>query len=120
MKKYLLAATAVLLSASVCQAQTCDDKIKSIQNQIEQAEQHNRQSQLKGLRKALQNVQANCKDDTLAAKRAAKIQDRREDVNKAQKELDEAIAEGKSSKKIDQKIEKLNEQKRELQEELAK
>lgn len=96
---------------------TCEDKIKSIENEISYAKEHNNKNRLNGLEKALEKTKANCTDENLAEKRADEIADKQKDIDEAQEELDEAISKGKSADKIMKKQKKLEEKTRELQEE---
>ena len=113
MKRIFLTLT-LILSTSLY-AETCKEKITSIETKIEYAKKYNNKNQLRGLEIALAEAKSNCSDEKLRAARNAKVQDKEEDVKEAQAELKEAKNKLKSEKKIKDKQAKLNKKIKELE-----
>ena len=120
MKKILIMMSLVFFSSSIAKAETCAEKIASIETQISAAKQFGNSNRVEGLETALAKAKSNCTEEKLQEKRDEKIADRKADVAKAQKKLEKAISEGKSDKKIEKKRKKLEEQQKDLQEVLGK
>lgn len=118
MTKLFLAFAMCMIFTSAALAETCQEKVKSIQTEIDHAKKHNNTKRLDGLETALKKTQSNCTDQKLADHKKNKIRDRQADVDKAQQKLDAAIAEKRSPKKIEKMQRKLEEQKQELLKEM--
>lgn len=117
MKKASFVLFACLVFAPAALAQTCEEKIKAISTEMDEAKLHNNEKRHQGLEVALRNVRQNCTDSGLAQDKSKKIKGKQADVDEAKQKLDAAIAEGLPQKKIDKKRRKLEEQKQELFEE---
>lgn len=118
MTKLLFTLAACMIFTPAAFAETCQDKVKSIQSEIDYARKNSNTKRLSGLEVALKNAQNNCTDAKLLEKQESKIHARQKDIDKAQKELDTAIAEKRSQKKIIKMQRKLEEQKQELLQEI--
>ncbi|MFV0575421.1 MAG: DUF1090 domain-containing protein [Vibrio sp.] len=95
----LLTTTFTVQAAQDCSTQKgCDAKICHIENKIERATQANNSNRVKGLQKALADVQTYCTDDGLKEKLREDIADAQEDIRKDQADMSEAISEGKLDK----------------------
>jgi hypothetical protein len=100
----------------------CAAKRQAIAAQLEIAKSHGNSSQQAGLEKALKEVENNCTDADLQAKREAKVVKAEEEVAEREADLREAMAEGDQDD-ISKRQRKLQESRTELQqarEELGK
>jgi len=88
----------LMLSTSAQAASLCGEKAQDIQRQITQAEQHNNQHRVNGLKTALSELRANCSDSKLIAEHQQKIAKQRAKVAERQAELNEARQKGDSEK----------------------
>lgn len=116
MKKIILATLLVsgfTLSAHANGLTGCAAKKADIEQQLAQAKNHNNAGQIKGLTKALAEVNANCTDASLMAERNAKITEKERKVAERQTELNQAQASGRADK-IAKKQHKLAEAEQEL------
>lgn len=104
-----------LMYAGTAYAETCAEKRKSIEDEIQFAIMHKNTQRIEGLQTALDHLNANCTDEKLLLNKEKKIKEKEEDVKEAQEELDEAVREGKSQKKIEKKKQKLKEELLELE-----
>ena len=99
---------------------TCDAKKQAIQTKINQAKTANNTNEVTGLEKALQEVNTNCKDETLEEKYKRLIVEKTKDVTDKTKELAKKTKEYAKDKvnahqdKIDALKAKLNEAEKEL------
>ncbi len=75
------------------QGLTCDAKKQAIQTKINQAKTANNTNEVTGLEKALQEVNTNCKDETLEEKYKRLIIEKTKDVTDKTKELAEKTKE---------------------------
>ena len=90
---------ALFVLAPVAQAQSlCGEKEQAIQQQISYAEQYDNQHRVKGLKKALSEVQANCTDSKLIAEHQEKITRHKTKVAERQAELSKAREKGDPEK----------------------
>lgn len=102
------------------QGLTCDTKKQAIQTKINQAKTANNTNEVTGLEKALQEVNTNCKDETLEEKYKRLIIEKTKDVTDKTKELAKKTKEYAKDKvnahqdKIDALKAKLNEAEKEL------
>ena len=102
------------------QGLTCDAKKQAIQTKINQAKTANNTNEVTGLEKALQEVNTNCKDETLEEKYKKLIVEKTKDVTDKTKELAKKTKEYAKDKvnahqdKIDALKAKLNEAEKEL------
>ncbi|TSJ90264.1 DUF1090 domain-containing protein [Gilliamella apicola] len=102
------------------QGLTCDAKKQAIQTKINQAKIANNTNEVTGLEKALQEVNTNCKDETLEEKYKRLIIEKTKDVTDKTKELAKKTKEYAKDKvnahqdKIDALKAKLNEAEKEL------
>ena len=92
----------------------CERKIRSIEQQIAIAKQHNNTDKVLGLQKALRNVNLWCTEEGELAEAEIDVLEKQEKVQEREEELAEAIAEGKGDKKIAKHRQKLEEAKKEL------
>lgn len=93
----------------------CAAKEQQINTQLSYAEKHGNTQRLKGLKIALQEVTANCTDESLKAERMEKIAEHEEEVAQRKQDLIEAKNSGKLDK-VDKKQRKLQQAMDELQE----
>lgn len=109
----LLLAMPVQAQTPASDQETCADKEQRITEQLQQAEAADNQQQLRGLRKALQEMRANCSEEGLAAERHQRIGESEAEVAERRDELAEAIRKG-DQEKIDKREGKLAEALKEL------
>ncbi|WP_392553044.1 DUF1090 domain-containing protein [Orbus wheelerorum] len=93
---------------------TCAGKKSAIQTQIDYAKKANNTYQVKGLEKALSDVNSYCTNSDLEKKYKEKVQDKLNDVQEKQADLKQAQLEG-NTKKIAKQQAKLAEKQQELQ-----
>ena len=105
--------TISLASAAYAEG-VCERKIRSIEQQIAIAKQHNNTDKVLGLQKALRNVNLWCTEEGELAEAEIDVLEKQEKVQEREEELAEAIAEGKEDKKIAKHRQKLEEAKKEL------
>ena len=104
------------------QGLTCDAKKQAIQTKINQAKTANNTNEVTGLEKALQEVNTNCKDETLEEKYKRIVVEKTQNVTDKTKELVEKTKEYAKDKlnanqdKIDALKSKLNDAEKELTE----
>jgi hypothetical protein len=109
------AVKAVLLmsiaSPVICfsQANSCDAKRASIEQEITYARAHGNASRIDGLETALAKLNANCTDASLKSASQRKVTDAQKKLAQRQHDLDEAKAQGKSAKKIAERRRKVDE-----------
>lgn len=102
------------------QGLNCDGKKQAIQTKIDQAKNANNANEVAGLEKALQEVNTNCKDETLEEKYKRLVVEKTKDVTDKTKELAEKTKEYAKDKlnanqdKIDALKAKLNDAEKEL------
>lgn len=105
---------ALFIFAPVAQAQSlCGEKEQDIERQISYAEQQDNHHRVKGLKKALSEVRANCTDSKLIAEHQEKIARHKAKVTERQAELSEARQKG-DPEKIAKREKKLAEAQSEL------
>lgn len=92
----------------------CAVKKQEIKTQISYAKEYNNTYQLKGLQKALAEVNDNCTDESLKAEQLKKVANKEKKVEERKQELIEAKESGKENK-INKKERKLQEAIDELQ-----
>ncbi len=92
----------------------CERKMRSIEQQIAIAKQHNNTDKVLGLQKALQSVNLWCTEEGELAEAEIDVLEKQEKVQEREKELAETIAEGKEEKKIAKRRQKLEEAEKEL------
>lgn len=111
---YPFATITLLLVAGLAQAQErCAEKEAQITRQLEHAQADGNAGRVRGLKIALENVQASCTEAGLEAERQAKIEDARDEVAEREADLREAQEDG-SPKKIERREHKLVEAQDEL------
>lgn len=93
----------------------CEGKRQDIEKQIVFAQSWGNQYRVKGLQKALSELNAHCTDEGLRQERESDIRKKERKVEERRQELAEARAEGRE-KKIRDKQEKLEEAQEELSE----
>ncbi|WP_283598756.1 DUF1090 domain-containing protein [Photobacterium phosphoreum] len=110
--------TIFLLSTTVQATEItgCAVKKQEIKTQISYAKEYNNTYQLKGLQKALAEVNDNCTDESLKAEQLKKVANKEKKVEERKQELIEAKESGKKNK-INKKERKLQEAIDELQDE---
>ena len=110
----ILAATALLLPASLAAADTpCKKREAAIEAELALAKQNN--APTAGLEEALANHKLTCNDSDLVSKMEMKVEEKKLKVSKAEIELKEAKASGKADK-IAKKEAKLQEARIDLRE----
>ncbi|WP_232597077.1 DUF1090 domain-containing protein [Photobacterium phosphoreum] len=92
--------TIFLLSTTVQATEItgCAVKKQEIKTQISYAKEYNNTDQLKGLQKALAEVNDNCTDESLKAEQLKKVANKEEKVEERKQELIEAKESGKENK----------------------
>ena len=94
----------------------CAAKKQEIETQLSFARQHNNSGQVAGLEKALSEVNAHCTDSGLLQQRQEEVAEKKVKVQEREQELAKAQAEGRSASKIEKRQQKLAEARQELQE----
>lgn len=91
-----------LVAPALAASPACERKEAEIKNQIQHATQNNNSHRVRGLEKALSQVQTHCTD-------AGLIKDKKEDIADQQEDIDELLAkiEDKKSEGRYDKVEKL-------------
>lgn len=110
----LLTATLAHAGQSTTPLTGCAAKIQAISAQLEIAKSHGNSNQQAGLEKALKEVENNCNDDDLRAKREAKVSKAEDEVAEREQDLREAQADGDQDD-ISKRQRKLQESRTELQ-----
>ncbi|OCG16900.1 hypothetical protein A9G24_00650 [Gilliamella sp. App6-5] len=99
---------------------TCESKKQTIETQIEYAKKHNNSHRVKGLEKALHDVNKHCSNDDLEAKYKKNVSDKSNKVAERTQALAKAKAKGNEHKiakqqaKLAEVEQELNEAKTEL------
>ena len=98
----------------------CQYKAAEIQNQIDYARQHGNEHRVRGLERALANVQAHCKDANLLRDKQEEIREQEEDIQERINEIAEKRSEGRQDKvqKLEKKLERDQAELAQLQDEL--
>ncbi|MBU0900941.1 MAG: DUF1090 domain-containing protein [Gammaproteobacteria bacterium] len=110
----LLTATLAHADQSTTPLTGCAAKIQAISAQLEIAKSHSNSNQQAGLEKALKEVENNCNDDDLRAKREAKVSKAEDEIAEREQDLREAQADGDQDD-ISKRQRKLQESRTELQ-----
>ncbi|QZN97702.1 DUF1090 domain-containing protein [Symbiopectobacterium purcellii] len=112
----LLVMTPIFSVLATPQAATgCEAKRQDIEQQIDYARTHGNDHRIAGLEKALSELNANCTDEALRAKRESNLREKERKVEKRRQELAEAQANGRKDK-ISKQQRKLKEAQSELDE----
>lgn len=95
----------------------CERKICELKTQLTYAKQYGRTEQIRGLEKAIKEVESKCYsgNGTYAAALEKKIQSKEKKVQERTVELNQAIQEKQKSEKIEKKRKKLAEAQHELE-----
>ncbi|EGT5711917.1 DUF1090 domain-containing protein [Cronobacter dublinensis subsp. dublinensis] len=109
----VLALTLFSWTAATLAASPCDEKAQEIEKEIRYAEQHQNQGRIDGLKKALSQVRANCRDGEVVATHRQKVAEKEAEVAERRAELHEATQKGDADK-IAKRRHKLAEAEREL------
>ncbi|EOE6863652.1 DUF1090 domain-containing protein [Cronobacter dublinensis] len=109
----VLALTLFSWTAATLAASPCDEKAQEIEKEIRYAEQHQNQGRIDGLKKALSQVRANCRDGEVVAAHRQKVAEKEAEVAERRAELREATQKGDADK-IAKRRHKLAEAEREL------
>ena len=94
----------------------CEQKKQAIQRQLDIARQYNNHGKIRGLERALANVETWCSDGGLVDKAHGRVDDMNLKVRERERELADAIAAKKSADKIAKRERKLEEAKAERRE----
>jgi len=86
----------------------CEAKRQDIEQQIDYARLHDNNHRANGLEKARSELNANCTDEGLRAKRESDVRKKERKVEELRKELAKAQADGRTDK-VDKKGRKLSE-----------
>lgn len=111
-----LAASALLLLSATAHAEPgplCKAKQDEIRTELSAAKAHGQTHRVRGLERALSQVQDNCTDAKLQAEHQRTVRQQEKKVAERQRELDEERREGKPSK-VAKRQEKLDEAQAEL------
>ncbi|NUW64648.1 DUF1090 domain-containing protein [Cronobacter sakazakii] len=100
-------------NAAALAASPCEEKAQEIEKEIRYAEQHHNQGRIDGLKKALSQVRANCRDGDVLAEHRQKVAKKRAEVAERRAELHEASQKG-DAEKIAKRRHKLAEAEQEL------
>lgn len=115
-------ATALLLLAGLpaganpAQQPLCQDKIERVEQQLEQARDHQETHRARGLRNALEALRDHCTDADLIQEARQAVREAEQEVSERRADLDEAIADNDRDD-IAKRREKLREAEAEWQEE---
>lgn len=93
---------------------TCESKRVDIARDIDHAKAKGQASRVRGLEKALREMQANCSDAELEKEHAARIARQEEKIADRQRDIDKAREQGKAGKIADREA-KLAKEKAELE-----
>ena len=117
---YLSAVLGVMALPAWADNPACQYKAAEIQNQIEYARQHGNEHRVRGLERALANVQAHCKDANLLRDKQEEIREQEEDIQERINEIAEKRSEGRQDKvqKLEKKLERDQAELAQLQDEL--
>lgn len=77
-------------NAAAHAASPCEEKAQEIEKEIRYAEQHHNQGRIDGLKKALSQVRANCRDGDVLAEHRQKVAKKQAEVAERRAELHEA------------------------------
>lgn len=120
MKHQIILGLSLFTLATFAQADTlCEQKVQSIQQEIDMAKKHDNQRRVTGLERALTETRANCSDAGLKEAHQEKIKQLENKVAEREQELKQEKAEGNDTKKIAKREKKLAEAQHELKEEQA-
>ncbi|ELY5847872.1 DUF1090 domain-containing protein [Cronobacter turicensis] len=100
-------------NAAVLAASPCEEKAQEIEKEIRYAELHQNQGRIDGLKKALSQVRANCRDGHVIAEHRQKVAQKQAEVAERRAELHEASQKGDADK-IAKRRHKLAEAEQEL------
>ncbi|MDK1240101.1 DUF1090 domain-containing protein [Cronobacter sakazakii] len=100
-------------NAAALAASPCEEKAQEIEKEIRYAEQHHNQRRIDGLKKALSQVRANCRDGDVLAEHRQKVAKKQAEVAERRAELHEASQKG-DAEKIAKRRHKLAEAEQEL------
>ena len=105
---YLSAVLGVMALPAWADNPACQYKAAEIQNQIDYARQHGNEHRVRGLERALANVQAHCKDANLLRDKQEEIREQEEDIQERINEIAEKRSEGRQDKvqKLEKKLER--------------
>ncbi|GHC53667.1 hypothetical protein GCM10010096_27570 [Alcaligenes pakistanensis] len=117
---YLSAVLGVMALPAWADNPACQYKAAEIQNQIDYARQHGNEHRVRGLERALANVQAHCKDANLLRDKQEEIREQEEDIQERINEIAEKRSEGRQDKvqKLEKKLERDQAELAQLQDEL--
>lgn len=117
---YLSAVLGLMALPAWADNPACQYKAAEIQNQIEYARQHGNEHRVRGLERALANVQAHCKDANLLRDKQEEIREQEEDIQERINEIAEKRSEGRQDKvqKLEKKLERDQAELAQLQDEL--
>ncbi|MGO3130692.1 MAG: DUF1090 domain-containing protein [Alcaligenes sp.] len=117
---YLSAALSMMTLPAWADNPACQYKAAEIQNQIEYARQHGNEHRVRGLERALTNVQTHCKDVNLLRDKQEEIREQEEDIQERINEIAEKRSEGRQDKvqKLEKKLERDQAELAQLQDEL--
>lgn len=117
---YLSAVLGVMALPAWADNPACQYKAAEIQNQIEYARQHGNEHRVRGLERALANVQAHCKDANLLRDKQEEIREQEEDIQERINEIAQKRSEGRQDKvqKLEKKLERDQAELAQLQDEL--
>lgn len=118
MKHQLILGLSLFTLATFAQAENtlCQQKVQSIQQEIDFAKKHNNPRRVTGLERALTETRANCSDAGLKEAHQEKIKQHEKKVAEREQELKQEKAEGNDTKKIAKREKKLAEAQHELKE----
>jgi DNA-binding NarL/FixJ family response regulator len=97
------------------QANSCDAKRASLEQEITYARAHGNANRVDGLETALAKLNANCTDASLRSASQRKVADAQKKLREREHDLNEAKAQGKSAKKIAERQRKVDEAHAELE-----
>ncbi|WP_322014244.1 DUF1090 domain-containing protein [Paraburkholderia sp. J12] len=116
-----IAINAILVCATIypmvcdAQANSCDAKRQSIEQEIAYAKVHGNAKRVDGLETALAQMNANCSDALLRSDAQDKVAKAQKKLSEREQDLQEARSQGKSAKKIADRQRKVDEAHAELE-----
>lgn len=112
----VVACVAALLPSTVFAANTCEEKKEVLEKELKIAKGYSNSGRIRGLERALANVNTWCDNADLRDDAANKVREKEEKVRERQAELTEAVKGNDGAKKIAKRQKKLDEAQEELDE----
>ncbi|KAA0889949.1 DUF1090 domain-containing protein [Pusillimonas sp. ANT_WB101] len=109
-----------LVGPALAASPACERKEVEIKNQIQHAKENNNMHRVRGLEKALSQVQAHCTDAALIKDKKEDIAEQQEDIDELLEEIQQKQSEGQYDKvqKLERKLGREREELQSLQHEL--